>query len=120
MKAYQGQTIRLRARLRDGMRQADCAVYSAVGKVEPSPHVPLGKLDLLKDGRPVMVSPTMMRLTSLRTEMQLELVADEDSHFFIMQDVDVKGDPLVKARIKANDRIKFFIASALRRFRRNR
>lgn len=120
IRARKGQKARLTAKLRKGMHHAFCEVFSSAGWVAPSPHVPLRKLGMLKDGRPVMTGGTTMRLTDIRPEVTIELEVDEDCDFYIMQDVDVSSDPRVKARIRTNGGIWGAVAQAFRRLVGNR
>lgn len=98
-----GQTAHLHARLRKDATYAYVCVFSAVGDVEPSPHVPAAKLGILQKGRPVMAQPTTMRLTrELRPKHRIELVADEDCTLYLMQEVDTAADTLARGRISTH------------------
>lgn len=119
VKAARGQTVSLHVALRRGEHYASVVAFSRVGEYEPSPHVPLHKMDVKSD-KPEMMAPTSMRLTEeMRPQHTLELKADEDCEFFLMQEVDTADDKLVKARILCHDGTKLGkfwsrIASAFR------
>jgi hypothetical protein len=114
VKARRGQTVHFHVSLPKNERHAFCLIFSAVGDSEPSPHVELEKLHLLTKGRPVMVNPKTMRLSLERPQASTSFVADEDSRFYIMQEVDTKDDRPVKGRIVVHGSLKQKIASAFR------
>ena len=47
-----------------------------------------------------MLGTMSMRLTEARPSATIEIVADENSKFYIYEDVDVKGDKNTKGRIE--------------------
>ena len=100
-----GQLVHFHARLRPGQHVAFCEVYCSVGGYEPSPFIPASKLDLLQDGKPRFLQPTTLRLSEHSPDRSITIVADEDCRFYLMQDVDVKGDPRVKGRITTDGTI---------------
>lgn len=119
LKAHGGQTVRLSIKLRKGMTHAFCELYSSVGDYAPSPHIPLQKL-MIKSSKPPMLNATTFRVSQLRPEREFELVADENCKFYLMQEVDRKGDPLVYGKLRAHGKLKYLFAQASRWFRRDR
>jgi len=65
-----------------------------------------------------MLAATTLRLSILSPIREMELVADEDCKFYFMQEVDVKGDPLVKGKIRLNGKLNALRLSALGWYRR--
>lgn len=118
-KARRGQTVRFHFALRKGVTDhAFCEVYSSVGDFEPSPHVALAKMEIRKS-QPDMFAATTVRLTPKRTSHIMEIVADENCAFYIMQDVDTVDDPRIKGRITADGKLKTLFNAVLRRWRRS-
>jgi len=108
-----GQTVHLTASLRKGMPHATCAVFSAVKDSSPSPHVEAKKLQIIQRDGPTMVQPTTLRLLAkLFPAREISLVADDDCRFYIMHEVDLKGDQLAKGRIRKDGRVSNLLASA--------
>jgi len=60
-----------------------------------------------------MLAATTLRLSLQIPARELEIVADEDCKFYFMQEVDVKGDPLVKGKIRINGKFNALRLSAL-------
>jgi hypothetical protein len=89
-------------------------VFSAVGKVPPSPHIPAYMLQARSaDNKPKVVQSTTMRLYKAKTTVEIEITADDDkTRFYLFHDIDVKGDPLVKARIVRDGSFKAFVVHA--------
>lgn len=110
-----GQTLHFHTSLRKKAVYGFLEAFSSTNGVEPSPHIPLHKLETLEQGRPAMVNATTCRLTQdNRPTHVLTLTADEDCKFYLMQDVDTKSDPLVKVKVKKDGTIWQRIIHSLR------
>jgi hypothetical protein len=115
IKVRRGQTVSFILKLRKGMKESYCAVFSSVGYFEPSPYIPFEQLQFVGK-KPAMLTPTTIRLSQGKPERSLTLISDEDCSFYLMQDIDVRGDPLVKGRIKVYGKLSQLLAYARRWF----
>lgn len=125
VKARKGQRVRLHASMRAGMKNAFCEVFSSVGGADPSPHIAIEMFEVVRKDGPSMFNATTIRLSETIPARSLELIADEDCVFHLMQDIDVRGDALVKAKVETYGKFKEFLAATRRWFlgnfgRRNR
>ena len=121
LKVNRGQTVHFRVKLDPKKAaQAFCPVYFSEhgNDLPPSPYVPLAKLDI-RSKEPIMLNPTFMRASILSPESQISIVADEKGAFFLMQDVDLHGDPIVKGWIWKDGPFRKLLVRARRWLRRD-
>jgi hypothetical protein len=112
-----GDTVVITCGLRRGQSLAKLAVWSAVKGYEMSPHVFNHQLVGMEfnDGRPLFVRPLSFWLRENNRQRKIEFVADENLDFIVVQNVDLKGDPVAKAKVKRYGKV----AAQIRRLFRN-
>lgn len=111
-KARKGDRVRLHAALKPDMTYAFCEVFVQMKDGDPSPYVPMAKLALIDKSKPMMFDSTAIRLSPAKRTHMIELVADDNCRFFLMQDIDVKGDTLVKGKVEVHGRFRFALERA--------
>lgn len=79
------------------------SVWSAVGDFEFSPHVLTPVEELV--GKPIPLQPMMHTVRGANGSHTFSFVADEKMKICVMQDIDYKGDPTAKAKVKSYGKI---------------
>lgn len=98
-KVRKGNLVHLSVTLPKEMKFAFCQVFVEMPGGEPSPYVPMFKMDLVNKSAPTMHNLTTFRVTPASRKQSIMLVADDNCQFFLMQDIDVRGDQLAKGGI---------------------
>ena len=92
-----GDEVHVVARLRAEATLGRLFVFAKEGQNEFSPYAPM--IDVMINDRPPVLTPLMLRLTSLTPMRELRFAVDFDGYVQIMQEIDYKTDPLARVRL---------------------
>lgn len=98
-RVRKGNLVHLSASLPKNMQRAFFEVFVEMPGGEPSPYVAMYKMALVNKSAPTMHNATTFRLSPALRKQSIELVADDNCRFLLMQDIDVKGDQLAKGKV---------------------
>jgi hypothetical protein len=98
-----GDKVVVQARLPAASKLGRLEVFSRQNGSGYSPYV-LGVADMMAlHGKPQMMKPLMLRLTSGQPIRELVFTADIDGHIRVMQEVDALDEPKARVRLSCPD-----------------
>jgi hypothetical protein len=93
-----GDEVHVVARLRPEATLGRLFVFAKEGRNETfSPYTPM--VDILVNGQPPILTPLMLRLTTLQPMRELQFNADFDGYVRIFQEVDTVKDALARVKL---------------------
>lgn len=94
--AKAGDCLRICAEMAPDTIQANLGVFGAMRGRKLAPHVPTYQGQFLKGGRPMFVTPVVIRLHEQRRTAEIEIKVEFNMRFRVLQDITEPGKPFAK------------------------
>ena len=99
LRVRPGDEVLVRARLSKASRLGRLFIFAREGEETFSPYVP-GISNLPVGEEPRMMSPVSLRLADTNPSRTASFVSDIDGYVCVMQEVDLKSDPLARVSLR--------------------